>query len=431
MSLRSKDNYLRSSLFSSKFIKHRSIILNLIGLIITLIISSLLSWNTIVFWKIKEALPLVLLVSSGYIISSYLISKLTKFPKIEHFWVIFITLSTIFLTIIVMITFIRRYYSRVFLLSSYILSLFCFLIEYLLIKKRNKLTFVILPSSKTDNIDDLKKFNNIINFIKIYNPSQNINNVDGVVITSIENLDSEWYKFLVKQTLKGIPIYHISEIYEQMLGKIPLEYFYEEFLLDFKQTKISRIFKRIFDIVLVLLLSPFAIILGVVIAIMIKLDSEGPIFFVQKRVGEGGKVYDMIKFRTMYKDSEKNGPQFASENDPRITRVGRLLRKFRLDEIPQFINVLKGEMSLIGPRPEQVKFVEEYEKKIPFYNYRHLIKPGITGWAQIYHGYAAGLEENKEKLEYDLYYIKNQSIWLDIVIILKTIKVLLTKWGAK
>jgi len=127
----------------------------------------------------------------------------------------------------------------------------------------------------------------------------------------------------------------------------------------------------------------------------------------------------------MYSDAEIDGPKFSNENDPRVTRVGRFLRKFHLDEIPQFWNVLKGDMSLIGPRPEQVEFVREFEKKIPYYNLRHLVKPGITGWAQVQYGYAASLDETVEKLEYDLFYIKNPSIWLDLAIAIKTLRILI------
>lgn len=255
--------------------------------------------------------------------------------------------------------------------------------------------------------------------------------LDGIVISSLEELDSAWLRYVVNQALKGASVYHISDIYEAYLGKLPFKYFSEEFIGDNYRSFTVKFSKRSFDVILALVLSPLTLLLSIVIAILIKLDSEGPVFFKQDRVGQGGKVFKMIKFRTMYVDAEAKGPKFADKDDPRITRIGRILRKFHLDELPQIWNILKGEMSFIGPRPEQTKFVEEFEREIPYYNLRHLVKPGITGWAQIHYGYAAGLEETIEKLEYDLYYIKNMSVWLDLVIILKTILVLLRRQGAR
>lgn len=399
---------------------------NTIGIILIIFISSLIAWRNFQFWNFKEGILMFLLTTFFYFISLFVISRILPFPRIEHSGIIFTTVTFFFLIIISIIALFRLYYSRSFLISAYILTLFWLIMGYYILKRRIQLTFAILPIHKNLDLPNIEN----VNFIFLQFPDQKLK-CNGIIISSPEKLTPEWSQYIVQQTLKGVPVYHISNIYERLLGKIPLKYFYDEFLEDFQYSFSFMIFKRIFDIILVLLLSPFVLLLGLIIAVLIKLDSKGPVFFIQERVGQGGRIYKMIKFRTMYIDAEKNGPTQAEKDDKRITRVGKILRKFRLDEIPQFINVLKGEMTLIGPRPEQVKFVEEYERKIPFYSYRHLVKPGITGWAQIQQGYASGIEENTEKLEYDLYYIKNISIWLDIVIILKTIKVLFSKWGAR
>jgi len=172
-----------------------------------------------------------------------------------------------------------------------------------------------------------------------------------------------------------------------------------------------------------LILSPF-------VAIGIKLSSPGPILFVQKRVGKNGKVFLAMKFRTMYRGSETAGPQWTKKDDPRITPFGHFLRKIKLDEIPQLINILRGEMSYIGPRPEQPEFVADLIKEIPYYNERHLIKPGLTGWAQInFPEGSASREDTLLKLQYDLYYIKNRSLLLDMGVILKTVNIILTGRG--
>ncbi len=166
-------------------------------------------------------------------------------------------------------------------------------------------------------------------------------------------------------------------------------------------------------------------------AIAVKLDSPGPALFIQNRVGQGNKDYKIYKFRSMCRDSEKDGAKLAQSDDMRVTRVGKIIRKTRLDELPQFFNVIKGDMSLIGPRPEQRAFVEQFDEEIPFYTYRHVVKPGITGWAQVVQGYASDADDTRIKIQHDFYYIKHFSLWLDILILFKTIKTILTGFGAK
>ena len=189
--------------------------------------------------------------------------------------------------------------------------------------------------------------------------------------------------------------------------------------------------KHLFECLAIIVFSPIILFLSLFAFILIKCNSKGSVLFVQERVGKGGKPFKMYKFRTMITESEAQGAKFTSTNDSRIIPMGRFLRKFRIDELPQLLNVLKGDMGIIGPRPEQVTFVREFEKEIPFYAYRHLTPPGITGWAQVVQGYAAGVAETEEKLSYDLYYIKYMSVWLDILIVVKTLKTILTGFGSK
>ncbi|WP_305838902.1 sugar transferase [Photobacterium leiognathi] len=166
-------------------------------------------------------------------------------------------------------------------------------------------------------------------------------------------------------------------------------------------------------------------------AILIKLENPGPAMFIQERVGQGGKVFRIYKFRSMTVKEAGAEDKFATQEQARVTKVGKIIRKVRIDELPQFFNVLKGDMSLIGPRPEQDSFVKQFEQEIPFYGYRHMVKPGITGWAQVVQGYADDTESTTEKLAFDLYYIKNLSFWLDVNIVFKTIRTMLTGFGAK
>lgn len=189
----------------------------------------------------------------------------------------------------------------------------------------------------------------------------------------------------------------------------------------------KRAIEFVLSLIGLILLSPLILILS----ILIKFDSRGSVFYQQERVGENGRIFKLLKFRSMVENAEANGPVWAEQDDARITRVGRWIRKWRLDEIPQMINVIKGDLSFAGPRPERLFFVEKLRKEIPFYNQRFSVKPGITGWAQIKYHYGASKEDALEKLKYDLYYIKNLSPLFDLLIIFETIKVVLFGKGAR
>ena len=238
---------------------------------------------------------------------------------------------------------------------------------------------------------------------------------------------------LVDHRLRGLQVSDAADFYERLCGKIwvkGLSPQWPVFSDGFNRSKSSLCVKCFFDVLLALLLLIATAPLFVLIAIAIKLDSGGPLFFRQVRVGLHGKNFVIYKFRSMRQDAEtKSGPVWAEEQDPRVTIVGRLLRKFRLDEIPQLINVLRGEMSLVGPRPERPYFVDRIERQIPLYGLRHYIKPGITGLAQVMYPYGASMEDAHEKLQYDLYYAKHQSLRCDAEILLKTVRVVLFGWG--
>lgn len=229
-----------------------------------------------------------------------------------------------------------------------------------------------------------------------------------------------------------IDFINLSEFYENITQKIPLTAINQVwFLENISQRRRNyyefskRVFDLFFSLIIFLLSSPFWIL----IAIAIKAESPGPMLYRQTRVGRGGKPLTIIKFRSMVRDAEKNGPQMAQKNDPRTTKLGRFLRKTRFDELPQIWNIVKGQMSFVGPRAERPEFHQELKTKIPFYQERYLIKPGLSGWAQIKYGYTSSLEDNFEKIQYDLYYIKNRSFALDLNIILKTINIILKGGG--
>ncbi len=237
---------------------------------------------------------------------------------------------------------------------------------------------------------------------------------------------------LVTPRLRGLLVNDAEDFYEQFFGKVWVDALNSEWFVygkGFSQSKASAFLKRCMDIVFAVAMLTMTAPLLLLIAIAIKLDSAGPILFRQERVGLFEKTFVLFKFRSMRQDSEFHGPVWAKEFDDRATRVGRLLRKFYLDEIPQAFNVLHGEMSLVGPRPERPCFVERLAQQIPFYNVRHNVKPGITGWAQVKYHYGASVEDACEKLQYDLYYVKYRSFIRDASILLKTVKFVLLGKG--
>ncbi|MGE3175467.1 MAG: TIGR03013 family XrtA/PEP-CTERM system glycosyltransferase [Planctomycetota bacterium] len=235
--------------------------------------------------------------------------------------------------------------------------------------------------------------------------------------------------------MAGITVEERETMYERLTGKLAVESMRPSYLIfgsGFARDPVTLALKRVLDIVASFLGLVLSLPLSILAAIAIKLSSRGPVLFTQERVGQDGELFRVMKFRTMRVDAEKeSGPVWASKNDDRITFVGKFLRLTRIDEIPQFLNILTGHMSFVGPRPERPHFVEQLTQALPFYPLRHTIKPGLTGWAQVCHPYGASVEDATEKLRYDLYYIKNVSLLFDLNIILRTIGVILLGKGAR
>ena len=235
--------------------------------------------------------------------------------------------------------------------------------------------------------------------------------------------------------LRGVQITDLQSFFERELGQIRLDSLKASWLVfgeGCRQGLIRETVKRLFDVIASSLLLLFALPVIIITALLIRLEGGGPIFYRQERVGQGGRVFEILKFRSMRNDAERDGkPKWAISNDVRITRIGRFIRRTRIDELPQIINVLSGEMSFVGPRPERPFFVRQLVQEIPFYAARHSVKPGITGWAQVRYPYGASLQDASQKLQYDLYYVKNHSLFLDLLILVETVEVVLWGKGAR
>jgi lipopolysaccharide/colanic/teichoic acid biosynthesis glycosyltransferase len=258
-----------------------------------------------------------------------------------------------------------------------------------------------------------------------------ISDLDGIVADLHREYDEKTSHFLAGLAQKKIPVYHANALVETLWGRIPLVELTAAEIDAFAPPVFYTSIKRVADIVLVLALSPLLAVFTLIIAIAIKLNSHGPILFQQPRTGRYGTPFNVLKFRSMIIAGNTDDIRFAERNDKRVTSVGRFLRRLRLDELPQMWNVLKGEMSLIGPRPEQLEFTVRFDQLIPFYGFRHTLRPGITGWAQVMYGYAASDDQTRAKLEYDFFYIKHISLWLDFVIFVKTIRTIIVGSGAR
>ena len=276
-----------------------------------------------------------------------------------------------------------------------------------------------------------------INRSAIHNLNRFVENlgVSEVVLALEERRNALPLKDLLRIKTAGVHVNDFSSFIERETGRVDLDTVNPSWLIfsdGFSSGRaVSSVTKRVFDITVSAVLLLVAAPVIVLFALLVKLDSTGPAFFRQNRVGLFGQAFDVIKLRSMRTDAEVAGAQYATKDDPRTTRIGRFIRKVRIDELPQAWSVLKGEMSFVGPRPERPEFVSGLEEQLPYYAERHMVKPGITGWAQVNYPYGASLEDSRHKLEYDLYYAKNYTPFLDLLIILQTIRVVLWHEGAR
>jgi exopolysaccharide biosynthesis polyprenyl glycosylphosphotransferase len=284
--------------------------------------------------------------------------------------------------------------------------------------------FIDDDPTKTDMlIEDLPILSNSENLIGTINK----HDISEMVIAISGQMSGETFQEILDAQERGLEISQMPSMYEELLGRVPIQHLEADWIIRsfVDEARVSKFFelgKRLLDIVGGLVGAIIFLISFPLVALLIYLDSGSPVTYIQTRSGKGGNPYQMLKFRTMYQDAEKDGKvQITLQNDTRITRVGNILRKAHIDELPQFLNVLQGVMSLVGPRSERPEWIKEFEKQIPFYRARLQVKPGITGWAQVNYSYYATVEEMAIKLEYDLYYLKHRNLFMDLIIILRTV----------
>lgn len=396
-----------------------------VGLGLVLATASLAAWGGKPFLEGSQIAPLIVLTLAAYQVALWANWRMLHFPVRDGAKVIFANVGMAFLLALVIVALGRYYYSRSFLVTAFVMSLGWQWLGFWLFD-RARLRLTVIPGSMVEELLRLRS----AQWAVLAQPVGPVT-AAGVVVDRETAGAPEWVRFLADCALRGIPVYDSVLVYETMTGRVALNHHPENLAEQCATPPFYLAAKRIFDILLVVASLPITLPFIGLIALLIRLDSAGPAFFWQERVGRAGKTFCMVKFRSMHIDHGHEAPQFAVLEDRRITRLGRWLRRFRLDELPQILNVLRGEMSLIGPRPEQVPFAQLFASEIPLYACRHLVSPGISGWAQVNHGYASGHEETRTKLAYDLYYVKHCSFWLDALIALRTLRTVITGHGAR
>lgn len=400
----------------------------LVGLPLVIALPALERWG----WGFWQVMPdhrtnTIVAIGLAFVAIMFCLRRFTRFPGVQVAAYIAPTVSLAFLVVVAILFFTREDYTRQVLFTGYLASLIWFFAGYFIGRRYRRLKIAVVPVGQALKLQPSPR----VELRQLRTPEPDGTRYDAIVADlRSDSLGPEWEKFLAECTLCRIPVYHVRQMQESISGRVRIDHLSENEFGSLMPSAMYAGVKRCFDIFGALLLLPILTPIMLVTALAIRKDSPGPALFLQQRMGYRGNPFKVFKFRSMYIDQRGKG--FTDgDDDPRITRVGRVIRKYRLDELPQLFNVLKGEMSFIGPRPESMQLSEWYERDVPFFRYRHVVRPGISGWAQVEQGYAAEVDGMITKLQYDFYYIKHFSLWLDILVLFKTIKTVFTGNGAR
>ena len=367
--------------------------------------------------------------SLAFLLSFIFFQKITSFPGIRQTQYILPAFTVGYLIVIVLFFFLRLEYSRYQFLASFSMTTVWFFFLFIVSRKSKKIKLAVIPGGQVDLVKDLK----FVDLNYLTSPKDTIKKMP-IVVDMNSKLSPEWEKFITERSLAGQSIYHVKQVTESLSGRSRIDKISENKFGSLTPTTVYAPAKFYIDWLGALTAFVFLLPLLAAVAIAIRLESKGPAIFKQQRMGFRGKPFTIYKFRSMRVQDpntiDRNSEMTQSDDD-RITRVGRFIRKNRIDELPQLFNILRGEMSWIGPRPEALKLSSWYEEKLPYYQFRHFVRPGITGWAQVNQGHVTSLEDAEVKLQYDFFYVRNLSLWLDILVLLKTTHVVLTGNGAK
>lgn len=361
-----------------------------------------------------------------------LIRNVGRYPGVEKASAIIPSFSASFGVLVVALLMLRLDYSRWVLAGGYFSAIFIFYLGYAKVFGRKQLKIGVVPLG--EGVQTLMSIKGI-HWVLIEAPDMILDDVHAIAVDLRIDLPDAWEERIADYALTDIPVYHSKHLIESLTGRVELEHLSETSYGTLSPPEAYMVQKHILDRLAALLALTVLAPLLVAVAILVRFDSPGPAIFRQQRIGFRGVPFIVYKFRTMRTRSvDPAGARddaITRENDDRITRLGRFLRRSRIDELPQIINILLGQMSWIGPRPEAAVLSKWYEDEIPFYRYRHVVRPGVTGWAQVMQGHVADVGEVRSKLYYDFYYIKNFSLWIDSLIVFRTVVTMMNGFGAK
>ncbi|WP_229803761.1 exopolysaccharide biosynthesis polyprenyl glycosylphosphotransferase [Litchfieldella qijiaojingensis] len=399
----------------------------LIGMVIAVLLPAAWLWG----WGFWQHITVtqwnsLLGTATAYLLAVTAVQRLAKLPGTRAYLLIVPSITLCYCLLLIVLYLLTIEHAQQHILVSYGSAVVYCTTGYAISTRFSRLKLAVVPFGKTVDLCHGQD----VDWCYLDAPALSQECVDGVVADLRAELPESWERFLSDCTLHRIPVYHVTNAFEFLTGRVLLNHLCESCHGTLQPDEGYEIIKRGLDLLVVLLLMPFVLPMMAVTALAIRLDSPGPALFTQQRMGFHCRPFTVYKFRSMYIDHEGTG--FTQNgHDPRITLVGRVIRKYRIDELPQLLNVLKGDMSLIGPRPESLELTDWYQQDVPFFHYRHVVRPGISGWAQVEQGYAAEVDGMVRKLEYDFYYIKHFSLWLDLLIVIRTIKILFTGRGSR
>lgn len=368
----------------------------------------------------------VLALVAGY----YSFRRLSRYPGVRASYHIVPSFAASYGAVLAVFFFTRLDYSRVQFLASFALCVLWYYIVYFRLQRQKRLRIGVVPAGEVEMVHKIRD----VDWVTLDQGQDDVD-FDAIVADLRADMPDEWERFLADRALEGTLVMHIKQVEESLTGRVAIDHLSENNLGSLIPGIIYGRVKRLGDFVVSAVMLPIIALPLIAVALIIRFDSAGPVLFRQRRMGYRGKPFMMYKFRTMHdrrgQDSDPRDAAMTLDRDDRVTGPGRLLRRYRIDELPQIINIFKGEMSWIGPRPEAVPLSKWYEAELPFYRYRHIVRPGISGWAQVKQGHVAAVDEVQSKLHYDFYYIKNFSFWLDLLIIAGTIRTILNGFGAR
>lgn len=406
----------------------------LFGLLIAVALPSLVYHANDLALAVRRSSSLNTAIGSAvaYILSLYLFRRVATFPGVGLIGFVMPAVTAGYGILLTIFFAARLDYSRLNFFMSFIAAM-CFLfVVSISIRRHGRQRFYVIPSEHASRLVALSG----VEWTVLSEPRLP-SDPSAILIADLRaDLDEGWERLVAEAALRGCPVYHSKHVQESLTGRVEIEHLSENSFGSLIPNLSYRKLKRILDLALAFALLPLFVVPGLLVALAIKADSPGPVFFQQIRRGYRGEIFHVLKFRTMQhkpsasSESARNSA-ITQTRDPRITRVGYFLRRTRIDELPQIWNIVRGEMSWIGPRPEAIALSDWYMAELPFYTYRHVVRPGITGWAQVNQGHVADLDGVHEKLHYDFFYIKNFSAWLDLLITWRTIGIVFSGFGAK